>query len=159
MNPFASFAFGEQKVIDPLNKRPLSEENRSDQPPIKIAKPQPVVQKKRLNTHSSPHLMLNWWQDLHGLTSNYPFGVLITGVLGSQCRDIVTIAALRKLANLVDNDISPQNIGRLTVDTLESAIKTCNYCFKKANLILQLSILFQNKPVPSTSHGLLAIPG
>jgi endonuclease III len=104
--------------------------------------------------------MLEWWKELRGLAaSDYPFAVMITGVLGAQARDIVSVAALRRLAAHVDNDLSPQNLSRLDIDSLEDKIRTVNHCRKKSKTIIDLAKIILRKSMPSTRIGLCQLPG
>ena len=172
MNPFAGFSFQEDAQVDlslPC-RAGLENVDRKRKGGITEAPDDffSVGDSKRLSKEkkkpraskpSDPKLMIDWWEELKCLTSSYPFAVMITSVLGSQCRDIVTIGAMRNLAKLVNNDLSPQSISALPFVEIEEAIKTLNYCKKKAALLQNLALKFSQEPVPSTSAGLLKVHG
>lgn len=114
------------------------------------------VQKKSI---AGMEFMTRWWEDLRSLTSNYPFAVMITGVLGAQARDIVTVAALRRLAVRVDNDICPKKLSSFDVDSFEEIIRTVNHCRKKSKTIIDLSKIIERRTMPTTRIGLCQLPG
>jgi hypothetical protein len=93
MNPFAAFAFGGDKVSSDHTSISLSHSSSVLKRNFdsKAGKNDNFEKRKRKITPSDPMLMVNWWEELKLLTTNYPFAVMVTGILGSQCRDIVTI--------------------------------------------------------------------
>ena len=187
MNPFANFAYvatpggnSEQensdsydinaKVIDAVTSTECETSNlnrkRRTESPVKSCSNHKVkdnateqLKKKKKANKSSPEIMANFWIELKGLTTNYPFAVLLTGVLGAQTRDVVTVGVMKNLASFLGGDIHPLNIYSKSFDELESCIKRLNYCHKKTTSMLKLAEIFRKEPVPSTMHGLKTIPG
>lgn len=96
MNPFSAFAFNGEKSNVAFRDPSISS---SLHPNVGIktmvSKSKEIgnnhIAKKRKIAPSDPMLMVNWWEELKLLSTNYPFAVMVTGILGSQCRDIVTI--------------------------------------------------------------------
>ncbi len=165
-NSFLDFAYNEEDgeepsystcrhAIAPSTKRPIRDTGATKAEPRKKQKIAKKEQKEKIPTD----LMKNWWTELKSLTTNYPFAVLITGVLGSQARDVVTVAALKRIAVLTNNDISPRAVSSLKFYVLEDAIKTVNYCNKKTHTILTLSNILISKEVPRTVESLCLLPG
>lgn len=185
MNPFAHFAFGstvkppdndagepssgaelsttvETESLSPLQKKRTVERIQSCSTSIANS----TTKRKKKNASncgtsnkSDPEIMATFWVELRSLTSNYPFAVLLTGVLGSQTRDVVTVGVMKHLAASLDNDICPLNICAKTFDELELLIKRLNYCHKKTRSMMDLAVLFRSEAVPSTLHGLKTVPG
>jgi endonuclease III len=123
-----------------------------------------ITKKKRkvksgASNKSNPEIMSTYWIELRGLTSNYPFAVLLTGVLGAQTRDVVTVGVMKALASNLGGDINPLNICLRSFDELETAVKRLNYCHKKTRTMMDLAAMFRDEPVPSTMHGLKTVPG
>ena len=176
MNPFAHFAFGSKSLSDnvveksenpttfvskaisspPSLKRGV-ELSKSSSSPINSTLPK--KKKKSTSNKSSPEIMATYWIELKNLTTNYPFAVLLTGVLGAQTRDVVTVGVMRQLASSLGGDICPLNICSQSFDALETTIKRLNYCHKKTRTMMDLAAIFRMEPVPSTLHGLKTIPG
>lgn len=144
-------------VSSPSRKRTIHAENfESSTPDSRTTVPK---KKKKTVNKSSPEIMKSFWKELKSLTSNYPFAVLLTGVLGAQTRDIVTVGVMRQLAVSLGGDICPLNICSKSFEELEINIKRLNYCHKKTKSMMNLASIFTKESVPSTMHGLKTIPG
>lgn len=163
MNPFASFACNSDAWM-PVR------ENLIDPSPRPVKALTGGLKRKRYDEEGNPRIpqtksdagiafMTQWWTDLRALTSNYPFAVMITGVIGAQARDVVSVAALRKLAAQVDNDIAPLKLSAFNVDSLEAIIRTVNHCRKKSKTIIDLSKIILRRAMPATRVGLCQLPG
>ena len=189
MNPFAQFAFGAKPSCSTSASNNTNVDSDSDNEVRQVVddgsesktgeKASPLQRKRTANdpqtskttkktrnnnkcgtsNKSSPEIMAAYWIELKGLTSNYPFAVLLTGVLGAQTRDIVTVGVMKDLAASLGGDICPLNICSRSFDELEFAIKRLNYCHKKTRSMMDLAAIFRTEPVPSTMHGLKTIPG
>mmetsp|Transcript_24210 Transcript_24210/g.41114 ORF Transcript_24210/g.41114 Transcript_24210/m.41114 type:complete len:251 (+) Transcript_24210:76-828(+) len=181
MNPFAHFAYGSlppsnnsgKDITDPIVVDETIDNTESALSPPRKRKsdesnPQSavsdIIKKKRstksnVSNKSSPEIMAAFWVELRSFTSNYPFAVLLTGVLGAQTRDIVTVGVMKQLAEFLGGDVCPLNISSHTFDELEPVIKRLNYCHKKTRSMMDLAALFRSDPVPSTLHGLKTVPG
>lgn len=102
MNPFEAFAFSAAtmrlptKKIDTNQSRGASSCDQKRKLPISSLQ-HSTDKRKRKIASSDPSIMMKWWEDLKSLTTAYPFGVMVTGILGSQCRDIVTIGIFARL--------------------------------------------------------------
>jgi endonuclease-3 len=101
-----------------------------------------------------------YWKVLESTQTNFPYAVLVAGVLGSQTRDIVTIATTKALIEYVGGQLSPQVISVLPHDELLSILKKCNYCNMKTKYLINLSKQLIEKPDSiSNLQGLLSLQG
>jgi hypothetical protein len=179
-NPFAMFSFTEEADATSNDVKSFEVKNISDGQnlsPKKIyqmkrkfastksdnnsTEGSPVNGKKitRITNKSNEEIMRSWWIELRNLTNNYPFAVILTGVVGSQVRDIVTVSALRNIATITNNDITPESVHSLSDEQLQDAIKSVNYCNVKFKTIRKLSAILCFQSVPDDAKGLMELPG
>ena len=163
-NPFASYSCDGSAPARPALKRgplsaqmvmPLKRKKKSYNVPKTAATRDAASQKKP----AAVVFMQQWWKDLRELTTNFAFAVLVTGVLGAQARDIVTVAALKRLAADVEGDICPERLAKFDIDSLERIICTVNHCRKKSKVIIDLSRIILRRSMPTTHSGLCQLPG
>jgi endonuclease III len=92
--------------------------------------------------------------------SDFPFMVLCTGILACQCRDMVAMKATKELIAVVGGDLKAPSLSALTVETIESVIKTVNYFKSKAKSLVKLAAAVSAQgSVPNSYKGLVALPG
>ena len=98
--------------------------------------------------------------ELSTVQTDFPFMVLCTGILGSQCRDVVAMRVTKELIAVVGGDLTASALCTLTVERLELVVKSCNYFKSKAKALLKLAaqVSFLGS-VPETFKGLTALPG
>ena len=116
--------------------------------------------KKNSNSTSSVDQYQIFLSELSVLQSDFPFMVLCTGILASQCRDIVAMRVTKDLIAEVGGDLTAAALSTLTIERLEGIVKSCNYYKGKAKSLLKLAaqVSFLGS-VPETFKGLTGLPG
>lgn len=161
-NPFASFSYDDinnHSSIDVPSKTIPQSSSKKSLLCAKRRKSSECDVRKSSKPKLNDDLMIKWWKDLKSLTSNYPFAVMVTGILGAQTRDSVNIITLRNLAKATNNDISPQTIMNMSIEEIAQVIKSLNYCHKKVSTLRSIAEMFLDCEVPNSISALLKIPG
>ena len=116
--------------------------------------------KKNSHSTSSVDQYQIFLSELSVIQSDFPFMVLCTGILASQCRDIVAMRVTKDLIAEVGGDLTAAALSTLTIEKLEGIVKSCNYYKGKAKSLLKLAaqVSFLGS-VPETFKGLTGLPG
>jgi endonuclease-3 len=116
--------------------------------------------KEEMSISTSVDAFQEYWKVLESTQNNFPFSVLVAGVLGSQTRDIVSIATTKDLIDFIGGQLSPEHIIALPDEALLNIIKKCNYCNMKTKYLLTISKQLIEKPEKiKTLSGLLSLTG
>lgn len=92
--------------------------------------------------------------------SDFPFMVLCTGILACQCRDVVAMRVTKELIAAVGGDLTAHDLSSLTVEAIESVIRSCNFFKSKAKSLFKLAAVVSSQGlVPNSYKGLVALPG
>ena len=100
------------------------------------------------------HLFL---MSLRGETGRY--WALVASILSVQCRDVVSLAVVRKIMAHAPN--GPSDIAAMGQERLEQLCKRCNYYKTKAQKLVKITatVLAADGVVPESYEGLIALPG
>ena len=116
--------------------------------------------KRTSNSSSSVDDFQVFLSDIASVQTDFPFMVLCTGILACQCRDMVAMRVTKELIAVVGGDLTAPALLTLTVETIESVIKSCNYYRSKAKSLQKLAAAVSLLgSVPDTFKGLVALPG
>ena len=116
--------------------------------------------KRTSNTLSSVDEYQVFLSGLSKIQTDFPFMVLCTGILASQCRDVVSMRVTKDLIASVGGDLTAPALCALSVESIESIVKSCNFYRSKAKALRNLATKVASLGnVPETFMGLTKLPG